>query len=223
MKRLCLSLTMLMVLGLPLQAHFLYLVPDQDGKSAVLIFSDSLEPDRPELMAKITGTRMQFRPPAGAAIDLKWTDKKDAFLVAAPEGKPGMVTASLKYGVVAKGDDPFLLHYYATSWLPGKAAAPLPAVTPDEQMVLQIVPAGGRKFQVRWQGKPLADVTVAVLAGEKPTEVKTDAQGTFEVSGDIKGLCGLRVRQVEAKAGELDGKAYKEVRHYATLVVRLPG
>src|SRR5262249_9389231 len=33
-----------------------------------------------------------------------------------------------------------------------------------------------------------------------------------------KGSYGLRVRHVEAREGELDGKKYKEVRHYATLV-----
>src|SRR5262249_9805553 len=31
-----------------------------------------------------------------------------------------------------------------------------------------------------------------------------------------------RVRHTEARAGELDGKAYKEVRHYATLTLPVP-
>jgi uncharacterized GH25 family protein len=215
-----LSAVSLFLLAVPLQAHFLFLVPEADGQSVLLIFSDALEPDRPELMAKVTGTKVQFRPVNGAATDLKWTDQKDAFLLTAPKGQSGLVSASLKYGVVAKGEQPFLLHYYAAAWLPGAGKQAPPALNPNEQ-ALQIVPLGGRKFQAVWQGKPVAEAAVAIVGGERGQEIKADAQGVVELPANAPPLVGLRVRQVEAKAGEQDGKAYQEVRHYATLVVRL--
>jgi hypothetical protein len=196
-------------------------VPGTDGQSALLIFSDSLEPDDAKLMAKVTGTKVQFRPVAGPVSDLKWTDQKESFKLASPDGKAGLVNANLKYGVVAKGDTPFLLHYCASAWLPGPAKEPLPALQADEQLPLQIVPRGGRKFQALWQGKPLAETVVTLIGGDKPVEVKSDVQGSFELPKEVSGLLGLRIRQIEAKGGELDGKAYKETRHYATLVVRV--
>ena len=47
-------------------------------------------------------------------------------------------------------------------------------------------------------------------------ERKTDAAGEFELEPKAGGLFGVRAKYVEAKAGEHDGKKYKEVRHYAT-------
>jgi uncharacterized GH25 family protein len=217
MKRIALSLILTFAVVVPLQAHFLFLVPEGNGQAVNLIFSDSLEPDRAELMAKVTGTKVWFRPASGPSVDLKWTDKKEAFHIAAPAGQSGLATASLKYGVITKGEQPFLLNYYASAWA-GKE--PVAAAKADPQLPLQIVPHGGRSFQVVWQGKPLADAVVAFVGGEKG-EVKSDAQGVFAVPADRKGLVGMRVRQVEEKAGALDGKAYKEVRSYATLVVPL--
>jgi hypothetical protein len=172
-------------------------------------------------MAKVTGTKVQFRPVAGTASDLKWTDQKDSFKLASPGGKAGLVNASLKYGVIAKGDAPFLLNYYASAWLPGAGKEAVPAAKADESLPLQIVPRGGRAFQALWQGKPLAETVVTIIGGDKPVEVKSDAHGSFELPREVTGLAGLRIRQIEAKEGELDGKAFKETRHYATLVVRV--
>ena len=70
-----------------------------------------------------------------------------------------------------------------------------------------------------WQGKPAADVEVALIVPgmEKTIERKTDAKGQVEFpEPKAAGGYGIRARFVEAKEGELDGKKYKEIRHYAT-------
>ena len=52
---------------------------------------------------------------------------------------------------------------------------------------------------------------------DKPVELKTDKEGLFAMERPVKsGIYGIRARYVEKKDGELDGKKYKEVRHYAT-------
>src|SRR5262249_37745011 len=96
---------------------------------------------------------------------------------------------------------------------------------------VQHVPNSGNfpSFKVFWKGKPLANAEVVALVPgtEKAREGKTDKYGEIKFSDqewlqDWKpGLYGIRARHVEAKEGELDGKKYKEIRYYATLVMRI--
>src|SRR5262249_1055003 len=120
----------------------------------------------------------------------------------------------------------FLLNYYPKAVIgtagQERKAAGLKAL---EGLALQIVPlATSGVFQVVWDGKPLpeAEVVVLVPGKEKATELKTDKERGFAVTGGQGGLYGIRARYVEDKAGEQEGKKYKEVRHYATLVMELP-
>src|SRR5262249_4528300 len=79
-------------------------------------------------------------------------------------------------------------------------------------------------FEVVWDGKPLPEAQVVVLVPgkEKPAELKADKDGAFTVPASQGGLYGIRARHIQDRAGEEDGKKYKEVRHYATLVMELP-
>ena len=55
----------------------------------------------------------------------------------------------------------------------------------------------------------------------KHTQRKTDKDGMAAIEAPkAGGLYGVRVRHIEPKEGEHDGKKYKEVRHYATFVMR---
>src|SRR5581483_7013956 len=94
---------------------------------------------------------------------------------------------------------------------------------PWDKLPLEILPVlksvDQQRCVVLWQGKPLADaeVTLYVPGTDKPVEKKTDDKGQFTLDKPTKsGVYGLRARHVEKKEGELDGKKYKEVRHYAT-------
>src|SRR5436853_197943 len=55
----------------------------------------------------------------------------------------------------------------------------------------------------------------------EPQKRTADKDGTFGHPPVKGGLCGVRARHVEAKQGELDGKKYKEIRHYSTLVIQV--
>jgi hypothetical protein len=59
---------------------------------------------------------------------------------------------------------------------------------------------------------------------EKPVEGKTGSDGTFSLAAPDaprSGVIAIRASHVEEKAGELDGKKYKSVKHYATFTVNL--
>lgn len=220
MKRCLLSLIVVAMLAPLARAHFIWIVPDKDGKEVHAFFSEDLKPDDPKLLAKIAKSEAFSIAPDGKTTALKWTEQKDHYLLGQSEKQPVQaVGLACPYGVVQRGKaEPFLLTYYAKYVLPrGGEAVP---DKPCARLALEIVSVGGPEFQVLWQGKPLADAEVIVLApGEdKPRELKTNQKGMFEVQFTKNGIHGLRARHIEAKAGEQDGKAYKEVRTYSTYV-----
>jgi hypothetical protein len=205
------------------RAHFIWIVPDKDRKEVHVFFSDDLKPDDPKLLVRIAKSDVFSIAPDGKTAPLKWTEQKDRYLLAQPEKGPmqayGLVCPA---GVVQRGKaESFLLTYYAKYVLPrGGEAVP---DKPCDRLTLEIVSVGGPDFKVLWEGKPLADAEVIVVApGEdKPKELKTDKNGMVGVQFIKNGVHGLRARFVQAKAGEQDGRAYKEVRTYSTYVMNV--
>ena len=96
-------------------------------------------------------------------------------------------------------------------------------VTAGKGVPLEILPVreGGKiRFLVALKGMPLAKAEVSVLVPgeEKPKVVATDETGHTEFF-EKAGQYGAQTKHAEAAAGEVDGKKYDEIRHYATLVV----
>lgn len=233
MKRCLLSLVMLVLLTSLARAHFIWIVPDKDGKSAQVIFSDTLTPDDPKLLPKIAKTELHLRKNDGTTVALKWKEAKDAYLIEVPGEGRRTVIGTCPYGVVQRGKaEPFLLIYHAKAEVvAGSIVAPVGDSVATKLMPLEIVRESSTdtqpgQYRVLWQGKPLADAEVVVVPpgdDAKTAERKTDKDGLFDLGFSKPGVYGLRARHVEAKKGEHDGKEYKEVRHYATFVVNAQG
>lgn len=211
------------------RAHYIWLVPDKGAATAQVLFSDDLTPDKPDLLEKVAKTTWYARDNSGKTTTLQWTAIKDGFSLAAPAKEPTLLGGVCSYGVVQRGkDDPFLLNYYALA-LVGASPENRPGevvYTPWDVLPMQILPAKGtaRGFVVLFRGKPLSDVEVVVFPKEngKATTLKTNAEGLVELADEPQGRWALRVRHVEKKSGDLDGKEYKEIRHYVTRVVNMP-
>src|SRR5207249_1584817 len=124
--------------------------------------------------------------------------------------------------VLQRGEgDPFLLCYYPKTVVEIAQANELWFRT-CPKLPLEIVPSkGDGAVRVLWQGKPLADAEMILLVpGQKEIVGKTDSEGRYVLPRDTAGkpgLYALRTRHVEKKAGEHDGKKYKEVRHFASM------
>jgi uncharacterized GH25 family protein len=224
---------LLLAAAAPARAHFVWLLPAEPGAKEPgvrLIFSDGLAPDRPELLKKVAHTKVFARDADGKEVVVKAVAGQDALNVALPDGQFYVVAGTCRYGVSTHGgSEPFLLNYYPKAFVGlGQQLEPKAFLQPWGVLPLEImleVGAEGHALRVLWQGKPLAGAEVALLVpGEdKPVEGKTNADGTFPLKVPKKaGLYGIRARHVEKTAGELDGKKYAEVRHYATLVVQGP-
>ena len=117
MKRLW-TLAVLLAVTAPASAHFVWILPpEKDGKVARVVFSDSLQPDKPELLKKIAHTELFMLNEEGTTIPVKFTKGEDALEVALPQGSGGCLLGGIcHFGVVQRGQaEPFLLLYYPKS------------------------------------------------------------------------------------------------------------
>ncbi len=229
-KRLTIGMLLLLVVAVPARGHFIWIVPDKNGATAQVVFSEIPEPDDPKYLDKITQTQLYLRDTDGKDTLWSWTKGRDAYKMTVPRKGPRTIGAVCSYGVMAKeGDVPFLLMYHAKACLPEpgqEGPKPLPTQGWD-RLQLEIVQAEGgdlRQFKVIWHAKPLAGAEVVFLPPGKDIleKRKTSKDGTFDAGSFQAGVYGFRVKHVEAKEGEHDGQKYREIRHYATVVVELP-
>lgn len=202
------------------QGHFPFILPDESGAAAKVVFSDSLAPDPDVKIEKLESTKLFLRDDSGKDPALEWK-KGDACLEVKVPGK-GLRTVYgvTEYGVLQKGDaKPFRLVYFPKAIVGGSAAKAV-----GDPLKVEIVPAtanGKTRFQVLLGGKPVPDAETTVLVPEKDKQmVKTDREG-FTPAYEAKGRYGVYSRVTEAKAGEYAGKKYEESRYYATLVVEV--
>ena len=209
-------LTGILAAGLA-QAHFPFIVPDETGAAAKVVFSDSLDPDPAVKIEKLDGTKLFLRE-AGATKDvpLEWRKGEACYELKLPGTGARTVFGVTEYGVLQKGDaKPFRLVYYPKAAI-GDATKPV-----GDPLKVEIVSAasGGKvRFQVLAGGKPAAEIEATViLPGDAKQAVKTDKDG-FTPGFEKKGRYGVYARASEAKSGEFAGKKYEEVRSYATLV-----
>jgi hypothetical protein len=225
----CCALLLLAVAVTPVRAHFIWIVPDkleEDRTTVRVIFSDSLEPDSPDLLAKIARTKLYVCGRDGRSAPLDLGDGKEGARIVTLEGKgPWEVFGECRYGVVQRGaDKPFLLVYWPKTHVRRSSAEPLPH-RKDREQSLEIAPVPNERatYDVLWKDEPLpgAEVAVVALGETKAREMKTDSHGRITLTGTKGGIYGIRARHVEDVQGTEDNKPYAAVRHYATLVVEL--
>jgi hypothetical protein len=217
----------------PVRAHFIWIIPGKSpDKNPVpeVIFSDSLNADSAELLKKIGETRFFAQTQDGKVAELKKKEAASTYLLALPPDGCRTIRGVCHYGVVQRGNSPpFLLIYYAKAILPSLAKKDSESSSDDEtseDTPLEIIPVKGKPgtFQVLWhqQPHPVAEVTVLRPGSDKGTQHPVDIDGMFAVEEGKApaGTYGMRVNFVDTHPGKHDGKAYKEIRYYATLVVR---
>ncbi len=221
------TLLTLLAVAVPARAHFVWILPpEKERQPARVVFSDSLKPDNPELLKKVAHTEIFLLGDDGQKSPVKLTRANDALEASLPPGKGARLLFGVcRYGVVQRGQaEPFLLCYYPKAVVAGEALPHLVAEARDE-LPLQIeIPRQGSAPRVLLKGKPLAGAEVTVVGAglDKPAVFRTQADGTFQPFSDPRQgeVYGMRVGYTEDAPGELDGKKYQSVKHYATLTCR---
>ena len=213
----------LLLTALSAHAHFVWLVPQADN-TAILVFSDSLEPDENVPITKVAQTQITVRGADGQVQKHQKTEGPDHYKITVAGKGPAEITAACRYGLITKKGDPYLLQYYAKTTLGGPvpAAATKAGEAPDVPLTFVPVDGKGGEFRVHWRGKPAANVEVTALLPTGSRALKADENGVYRlgVAPASNTSIGVRAKYVEPKGGEVDGKAYKEVRHYSTWTIR---
>jgi uncharacterized GH25 family protein len=201
------------------QAHFVFVVPAQNGATATVVFSEDLNPDEAVAVTKVAGLKLTVRDAGGKEAPVAHKAEKHSLVAALPGSGPRVVYGSVAYGVLQKGDSrPYLLNYHPKAVV---GAVPADRLAVGDKLPAEIVPvaAGSTvKFKLVAGGKPVVGAEVTVIKPDGTTaKLKTGPDGaTGAVAGS--GRFGAWARYAEAKAGEHAGKKYEEVRHYPTLV-----
>ncbi len=198
-------------------AHFVFVVPAADGKSATVVFSDSLDPDDGVPLDKLKGLTLTAVAADGKSAPVA-TTPGEAKLTATFPARPRLVAGTLVYGLASKGPKPALLVYHPKAVFGKADPAALAVPTAEADAVPEWTPAGVR-FRLLAKGKPVAGAEGSVLRpdGEKE-KVTTDADG-YTKPFAASGRYGVWLRLTAPTAGDHAGKKYEEVKRYATLVV----
>jgi N-acetylneuraminic acid mutarotase len=224
MKRWLLGLALVGLFPAVSRAHFLWLLTESQGgaRKVAVYFEEDAQPGDPALLEKVKGAEAWAIRPDGQATPIALSVGDDELLGDVSESAVAIVLRH-HYGVLARGPEPFLLNYYAKTYL-SSSPGDWKAIGDSERLPLEIVPeidASGAVLRVDWKGKPVEGAIVTVLGpgiAEK-SEGTTDSEGKFRCALPEAGLYSIRARHVEETPGKLGDSEYRSVRHYSTLTL----
>lgn len=229
-KQLLIPFVLMLFVGAPhmARAHFLWLVLEPQGKPTTVkvYFGEQALPDDPDLLDRVTGAEAFVlsgrRDAEPKQLELKkGTDGLEAELP--KESRNATVILRDDYGVISRGGEPFALKYYAKVY-PSSLPGTWQAVNDTERLPLEVTPeldGSSLLLKVTFGGKPAAGATVTIGGPglSEDLEGTADDKGVFRCNVTESGRFSIRARHIEETAGESEGKAYSQIRHYSTLTL----
>lgn len=212
------------VTGLAL-AHFPFLVPSADGATAVLVMSETLDSDPDVSVSLLADAKLFVRDATGTDRPLAVPPKdveQASFAVALPGTGPRVLHGTVDLGVRGrKPGDAHRLVYFVKSVVsdPLDAATKPPVALPVEF----VVEVGHHCYHLRLlvDGVPAPKQPMhLLLADGSDLEIETDADGRTPPL--MPGRVGAWARDWKTENGEVGGRAFAQVRRYATFVADLP-
>jgi len=210
------------------RAHFLWVKSvSVDGQpQGLLFFGESPADETYHFPEKLAKAKLYCRAADGMQSEIATksidTEERVGLIGALKDEKSPVLQTSQQYGIYGTA----LLKYHSKH-IRGKSADEINAAGTSKELRLEIVPnVQGEEVElaVLWDGKPLADAEVTIpLADKDPIVQKTDKEGKVTFKPQAGGIIGAYASTMEKdQTGELDGKPYKGVMHYATLTFELP-
>jgi Kelch motif len=216
LERLCVSLVLLVASAAPAAAHFLWIVPQGDGKIAHIVVSESLSADARVDIGILARAQLQWRDDAGKDVPLTLT--REGYVMTTPLPGPGVVHGHVDFGVRPSGERVYRLHYYAKT-IVGEAFTRDTAIAGVPIDIVPVGAPGALRFKVLVEGRPAAKVDVNLLLPDGSDEtMQTGADGLTEPL-TRQGRYGAWARLMQPVSGHYEGKAFDQTRHYAMLVV----
>lgn len=226
MKRIFSAMVLALAFGVSSIAHAHFVWVMKSGDIVQLHFSEGPEAPEPALLKNIQSAKVWAQVPGGRGgaklVEVPMTLTEES-LSGSVDTKATAVIVSHDYGVVSKGDAPFLLKYLAKQNI-----SPLPgqwdAVKDAEHLPLEITPSmtgSTLKLSVTWKGQPAAGLEVKTSGCGLDETLTTDDKGVVSCEPKADGILTVRAKQVENTSGELESKTYDSIRTYSTLTLPL--
>ncbi len=209
-------------------AHFLWLkTVTVDGQpSALLFFNESPGDETYHFPDKLAKTKVWHlgEDQKRTELALKSVDTEDrvGLIGPLPDAKPAVLDATQQYGIYGTA----LLVYHAKN-LTAKSISDINAINTAKDEEFEIIPkieGNQASFLVLWKGMPLKDAEVSIFEGkDEPIAKKSDDKGRVTIDLEKGGIIGVLANTMEDdKSGELGGKPYEGVMHYASLTLEVP-
>ena len=204
-------------------AHFVFILPEADHRSAKVVMNEELTPSTDVPIETIAGLKLSSTDAAGHDTALKLVKADHAFTVDLSGAPARVIYGTVDLGVVQHGPSkPNWLSYYPKT-IVGDAFDP--AATLGERAPVELVPVGkpgALRLKLLAGGKPVSGGQVMAIPTQgDQAALDTDAEGLTPVIEGV-GRYGFWARNVTVAAGEEGGKKYEEIRKYATLVIDVP-
>lgn len=208
-------------------AHFPFLLPDRAGVSATLIMSETLEPDDRVELSLLKDARLVLVNADGSEYPLGAPSPADdgaSLRMPIPGSGTRVLAGDIDLGIMQRGTGPAHVLVYYPKTIVGDPFAPSTRL--QGRAPIEIVPERterGAVLRLLVDDAPLARSAMRIIGPDgSDVEVMTDDAGRTQVLV-AAGRYGAWARHWTDEAGERNGRAYVQVRRYATLVVDLPG
>jgi N-acetylneuraminic acid mutarotase len=221
------SLLLMLTLANQASAHFLWLVRTDTsaGAEVHVYFAEAAEPDDPDLLDRLQGLTVWQVTSDGAPKKLTVAKGEESLVAKLAAGPSDIFALSHEYGVTSRGEETFLLCYYAKTG-PQLGDAAWSKVDCQKLLALDVVPvAAGDAVRVKvlFQGKPVAGAEVKVSGPLPAVTAATDESGVVEFKRGKPGRYSIRARHIETRSGKQGDKEFASVRHYSTLALNIDG
>jgi hypothetical protein len=208
------------------RAHFLfiYIGPHAEaGRTAEVFFSQYADAGDPQFVGKIAHTKLWVQAKPGEFQPLEVRRETDRLRAFVPPAGSVSVVGFCEYGVLTR-EVPFLLRYYP------KAVAG----QPEELNRMQPRPGAAFEIMATFEGE---QVHLTVLRDGKPLpgaklttvdmdlnneELVADDQGRATWKPPGPGKYSVYTGSTKKQSGEAGGKAYVEIREFATIAFDWP-
>jgi hypothetical protein len=206
-------------------AHFPFIVPSKDGATGRLIMSETLEPDDAVHLGLLSRSELRVRTKDGATTPLpapRADEEGDSLSLAIPGSGTRVVEGVVDLGVMQRGSSPaHILVYYPKTVL-GDPFDPA-TVVGTRAPIEFVAEVGNHCYHLRLlvDGRPAPDAEMHLIHEDgRDLLVKTDSAGRTPPL--MPGRIAAWARHWLDEKGERDGRAYTQVRRYATYVADLP-
>ena len=197
-------------------AHFVFLLPPTDGKTATAVFSDTPAKDEKVETGKIEFKSAQVISPSGKATTVSVEPMSGGWRIPVTDDI-AEVRTTVEYGVVNRGEGHVIRIRHHARLILGDTADGKPASAFD---IAPVTVSSGTAFRVTFDGKPVAgaDVTVHEPGADGMKVLKTDPDGMTPAFAK-PGQYSARAMNVDKTPGEFEGRKYGTTHNYATVTV----